>query len=117
MVREELIQFAELALANVGEETGEIALGIQALPLGAGDERVQPGVARCGLVVAGKQPVFSPNGHAFEGSLGGVVVDVQKACPFRQPRLHSGLADCETGLGARIGSSLAASVFQRSGRN
>jgi hypothetical protein len=73
-VRQELLQFAQTRLPEVGENAGEISLRIDAVPLGAADQGPQPRVARGRVVVSGEQPVLPADGHAFQRPLGRVVV-------------------------------------------
>ena len=52
---------------------------IEVVPFGTFDERVEPGRAVAGGVVAGEEPVFSADGDRLHRALGGVVVDLQVA--------------------------------------
>jgi hypothetical protein len=58
-IRQELSQLAHGRDADLGEDAGEVGLRIDAVPLGAGDQGVEPGVGCAGFVVAGEEPVLS----------------------------------------------------------
>ena len=61
------------------EQVGEIELRIEAVELGAFDQRVHRGGAAATGIGAGEQPVLAADRDAAQGSLGRVVVERQAA--------------------------------------
>jgi hypothetical protein len=57
-LRQELLQLAGRRGGNAGQDAGEVALGVQAVAFGAGDEAVERGGSLGGDIMAGKQPVL-----------------------------------------------------------
>ena len=76
-IRQEALQFADRGDGDVGQYAGQVALGVEVVAFGAGDQGIQRGGGGAGLVVAGEEPVFAVDGDALQGPFGGVVVDVQ----------------------------------------
>ena len=66
-VREELLQFADRRGGDLRHDAGQVALGIEAMPLGAGDEGVERRGGRAGPIMPlGTQYyLFSPRGAPF----------------------------------------------------
>ncbi len=79
LLRQELVDLAQLGLSDLGQDGHEILLRIEAVSVGAGDQTVEAGVACTGLVVTGEEPVLAADVDPLQGAFGGVVVDVQEA--------------------------------------
>ena len=84
----------EIALPGVGEEAGEvvgrsgndlsqqagqIVLRIDAVALGAGDQRIPDGSCLPGGIVSGEQPILTTNGDTLQRAFRRVVVDIEEA--------------------------------------
>jgi hypothetical protein len=78
-VRQELVELAHWRGGDFGQNAAEVGVRVEAVALGAGDQRVESRVAFARVVMAGEKPVLSSDRDTLERTLGGVVVDVQVA--------------------------------------
>jgi hypothetical protein len=79
LIRQELIEFAELGLADLGQNAHQLLLRVDPVSLDTGDQGVQPRVDWAGVIMPGEEPALAANGHVLQHPLRGVVVDVQEA--------------------------------------
>src|ERR1700756_5780320 len=65
---------ASWVVGDAGEPIGEIVLRVEAVELGALDQRVEGRGAAAAGIGAGKQIIFAANSDTTQGPLGGIVV-------------------------------------------
>ena len=58
-VRQELAEFAQLRLPDLGQHAHQLLLRIDPMTLGAGDQRIQAGVIGAGLVLVERTPFLA----------------------------------------------------------
>lgn len=78
-------EFLAWRLADLGQDAREIALGIDGVPLAAGDQRPEPRVVLGSTIIPGEEPILAADGHALQRSLAGVVVNIEKALSVSDP--------------------------------
>jgi hypothetical protein len=71
--RQQFVNTAGRVAGEAGENVGEPGAGVDAVELGALDQRVHGGGAATALVGAGEGPAASAKGDAAQGALGGIV--------------------------------------------
>ena len=75
-------EFSDEASRVVGdaeEQVSEIVLRVEAVELGALDQRIERSGAAAAGIGAGKQIILAANGDTAQGALGGIVVERQPA--------------------------------------
>src|SRR5258706_15558608 len=77
--REQLVEPPGRVGSDAREQVAEVGLRIDAVELGGFDQAVEGGRPQAALVRAGEQPVLAAERHGTDGSLGGIVVDLQPA--------------------------------------
>lgn len=87
-------------VGDAGEHVGKVMLRVEAVELGTFNQRIDRGGAAATGIGAGKQIIFTANGDAAQGTLGGIVVECQAAiveaahqCSPARPHVAEGLGE------------------------
>src|SRR6202040_1041258 len=85
-------------VGDAGEHVGKVMLRVEAVELGTFNQRIDRGGAAAAGIGAGEQIIFTANGDAAQGTLGGIVVECQAAiveaahqCSPARPHVAEGL--------------------------
>lgn len=76
---QEFCDAASWVIANAGEHVGKVVPRIEAIELGAFDQRVDRGGTATAGIGAGKQIILAVDGDTAQGPFGGIVVERQPA--------------------------------------
>ena len=78
-IRQELLQLAHVRGRDTGQDAGEVALRVQAMAFGTGNEAVERGGSLSGDIMPREKPFLSTDSDSAHGTFGGVVIDVEEA--------------------------------------